>query len=146
MSRLWWFFLLYWFLESPLSATPLSKFDNGNMGTQTKREIESANEIFARRARKLLISLPASEQPCDQVYVASFLKNLESIGYAASESLIKACSKLSITDLTALNNDALNSLRKARGACCDQVDQTWLAGFEKRSCGVGSAEDRLCSF
>jgi hypothetical protein len=116
MSRLWWFFLLYCHLESLLSATPLSKFDNGSMVTQTKSEIESANEIFARRARKLLLSLPASGQPADPVYVASFVRNLESVGYAASESLIAACSKLSINDLTALNNDALKSLRKARGA------------------------------
>lgn len=87
------------------------------MVTQTtESEIESANEIFVRRSRKLLIALPASAQPAGQAYLASFVRNLESVGCAASRELIDASSKLSLSALTTINNDALNALRKARGA------------------------------
>ncbi len=86
------------------------------MVTETRIEVESANEILARRARKVLVASPVSDQPADHVYVSSFVRNLESVGYAASKELIAACSKLTLTDLTTLNDEVLDSLRKARGA------------------------------
>lgn len=86
------------------------------MVTQAKTEIESANEIFVRRSRKLLVAPTTPGQPADQSHVATFVKNLESVGYAVSKELIEAASLLSLPELTTLNNDALNSLKKARGA------------------------------
>lgn len=86
------------------------------MVIETKSEIKSANEIFVRRMQKMLVKPSASGVPAGKPYVASFARNLESVGCEPSQELIEACSALTLNDLTALNNDVLYALRKARGA------------------------------
>ncbi len=78
--------------------------------------IESDNEICVRRCQKVLIDFPASSRAVENTELASFVKNLESVGYTPSEDLIKACSTLSLADLTTVNNDVMQSLHKAVGA------------------------------
>ncbi len=86
------------------------------MVTQTAQAIESANEIFVRRARKLLVSEPGVGHPAEEKYCASFVKNLESVGYSASKELVDACLNLPLDDLVALNDETLNALRRIKGA------------------------------
>lgn len=127
MSRLWWFFLLSLFLESPLSATsflesqPISVENwvgNGMTKSVQTKTVESANQVYVRRASKVLVvsHKKPSEPPADQAYVASFVKNLESVGYSASQELVQACSQLTLAELTELNGDVLTALKLARGA------------------------------
>lgn len=86
------------------------------MISQSTKQSESVNDIFVRRKRKVIVPQASGESPAEELYVASFVKNLESVGYFASEDLIAACSKLSLIALTELNYETLGSLQKALGA------------------------------
>jgi len=86
------------------------------MSVETKKDIESANEIFVRRARKLLVPPESIDSPASEAHVASFVRNLESVGFVVSQELVESCARLSLIDLTALNDDALRSIRKSLGA------------------------------
>lgn len=88
---------------------------------QKAEVVESANQIFVRRALKLLVpscgtDLKDPKGPAEETYVASFAKNLESVGYSMSQELIQACSQLTLSELTELNKDAMAALKLARGA------------------------------
>jgi len=74
------------------------------------------NTLFLRRRSK--ISLPHSDgrDPLPRNYIASMLKNLEALGFTFSESLIEACRALSLEQLTALYQELLVALEKAKGA------------------------------
>lgn len=87
------------------------------MVTDTKNEIESANQIFLRRSRKIIVAAPDSSEPtADAAYAASFVKNLDSVGYSVTKDLLDAVSTLSLSELTTLNREVMDSLKKLRGA------------------------------
>lgn len=64
----------------------------------------------------MLVGESSAGAPVDEKYVATFIKNLESVGYAAGKELVEACQKLTLDDLVLLNDETLNALRKIKGA------------------------------
>jgi len=90
------------------------------MVSQITAKVESANEIFVRQARKVLvppISTSASAaEPADKIYLASLIKNLESVGYGVSKDLLNACEQLPLAELAAINSDVLSALKHMVGA------------------------------
>lgn len=73
------------------------------------------NALYLRRRNKILVSQNANEiVPLN--YVTTMVKNLESLGYTFSQSLIEACTKLSFTELQEFNTSILDLLKKSKGA------------------------------
>jgi len=89
------------------------------MDTQTTSRVESANEIFVRQARKILVPQISAMEPAleaaDKIYLASFIKNLESVGYGVSKELLDACADLPLSALTTLHNETLQALKHLVG-------------------------------
>ncbi len=79
------------------------------------------NTIYLRRRSKVCLPVPAQKEVGQEAllplnYVASMLKNIESLGFAFSEPLIAECRALSLDQLTDFYNALVIDLRKAKGA------------------------------
>lgn len=112
---------------------------------------ETANQIFVRRSMKLLISpkrktsgIHPTEAPAEQMYVASFVKNVESVGYSVSEELIQACAQLTLSELSELNFEVLAALRTACGA--HREFKPMYPNFPKEVMGMSEARLYLNAF
>ncbi len=85
------------------------------MLTKSSAKMTIANEIFARRAKKVLIETAEGESLPPQ-YVASVLMNLESLGYGLSAELTEDCGRMTLEKLTDFHNGLMESLGKGKGA------------------------------
>lgn len=74
------------------------------------------NAIYFRRRRKLYPGAAAGPAPLPPEYIATLLRNLESLGYTFSEPLIDACRTLPAEGLAALYQELIPLLQRARGA------------------------------
>ena len=86
------------------------------MVTKLATKTLSANDIFLRRAKKVLLPTNSNAAALDKQYVASVAKNIEALGYTMSEALIERCSRLAIDDLSQLNKELIEILKKGKGA------------------------------
>ncbi|MBS2007572.1 MAG: TerD family protein [Cyanobacteria bacterium SZAS TMP-1] len=111
------------------------------MVTPTAAKSESLNEIFVRRANKVVLTAPASDRPADPIYLISFVKNLESLGYVASQELIDACAPLNLEQLVAVNEDILKAISRARGA--HQLFQPLYPDFPRQVMDMNEARLRF---
>lgn len=77
------------------------------------------NEILLRRTNKILVEKKAESsaaaKPAGTNFVASFVANMEGLGYIVSEDLYKYIEALSLDDLKALHTDMYRTLSQARG-------------------------------
>jgi len=74
------------------------------------------NTLFLRRRSKISLPLSDGRDSLPRNYIASMLKNLEALGFTFSAALIEACRALSLAQLTALYQELLVALEKAKGA------------------------------
>ena len=73
------------------------------------------NSLYFRRRSKIIVSQSsAAHLPLN--YVVSVARNLETLGFALSEPLIRACQNLSLEELTELYQQLVADLRFAKGA------------------------------
>ena len=72
------------------------------------------NAIYVRRKNKILLE-PGSNQ-LGLHYIATLLKNIESLGYTFSPAAIERLQTLSLTDLTAFSKELETTLLRLRGA------------------------------
>ncbi len=74
------------------------------------------NAIYFRRRRKLYLSPVPGAASLPPEYIATLLRNLESLGYTFSAPLIDICRTLTEGDLVALYEELVPMLQRARGA------------------------------
>ena len=76
--------------------------------------MKTNNTLFLRRRSK--IPLPPTDGPdrLPRNFLASMLKNLESLGFTFSEPLIEACQALSLEQLTMLYQELIVALKAAK--------------------------------
>lgn len=72
------------------------------------------NTIYLRRKNKLY--LEKENNKLDNIYIASFLKNIENLGYTFSPEILDIISTLSIETLTSFYNQTINDLKLMVGA------------------------------
>ena len=85
---------------------------------QTGVRTECENDIYCRHKGKILVKVaPAGTQaePADTVYLATFVKNLHSVGFRLTDEVVTAAAKLSLPELTSLNNELLAVLAYHKG-------------------------------
>lgn len=85
------------------------------MLTNSPSKLTLANQIFSRRAKKVLIEATEGESLPAQ-YVASVLMNLESLGYGLSAELTADCGRMTLEQLTDFHNGLMECLAKSKGA------------------------------
>lgn len=88
------------------------------------------NTLYLRRRSKILLPPTAGPNGVPRNYIATVLKNLEALGFTFSEPLIKACESLSLEQLTALYQELLVALKKAKGA--HQLHQPLYPNFPQQ--------------
>lgn len=74
------------------------------------------NAILFRRRGKIYLPPTTGTEPLTPVYVASLIKNLESLGFTLSEPLIQACNALSLEQLADIYQELVKILTEAKGA------------------------------
>lgn len=84
------------------------------MNMQATVLARSANEVFLRRARKVIVRNDGGV-PASASYIATFLKNLESLGYAGSHELVEAVRKLPLGPLAMLHEEVIGTLTRGVG-------------------------------
>ena len=74
------------------------------------------NQIYLRRRSKIVLPAASGDEVLPENYVASVVKNLETLGFGFSEALIAACRTLTLDQLTLLYQELIGDLRKSKGA------------------------------
>jgi hypothetical protein len=73
------------------------------------------NSIYVRRRSKVVLP-PGQDARLPLNYVASVIKNLESLGFTFSEALLQAARHLTLGDLTDFYQELVAGMRRAIGA------------------------------
>ena len=71
---------------------------------------KTINEIFIRRKDKLIFNYSSCELPLE--YLATILKNLESLGYTLSKEVQLVLKTYCISEITSFHNDLMPILAK----------------------------------
>ncbi len=104
-------------MELPSNGCQLYRFPEGASISFFSRMASSINNaIYLRRRRRLQLPSATGTATLPPEYIATLLRNLESLGVTFTERLITTCSKLSIEQLVALYEELIPLLREARGA------------------------------
>jgi len=94
------------------------------------------NTIYIRRKTKLLI--PEGNSALGKVYIAAFLKNIESLGYTFSPEVITSISRLSVEQLEPFYNELIEDLQILVGA--HKRYEPMYPNFPKQVMDASSAE------
>ena len=74
------------------------------------------NNIYLRRRNRLVLETNNAYDTTPMLYVATMVKNLETLGYTFSERLMRECTRFTLPELTAFNSWILAAVKQAKGA------------------------------